>query len=497
MIQDPNFIGKPIHHSKQLLIADLKTKCGQLSNSIMFARFPGSQPVSLLQKHLQKLKKEDFYVCEKTDGVRYLLMIHKHSHSTTSSGNIFLIDRKYNFIPVRGLKHIFEDKKLLQLVNNSLLDGELVIDEVEVEEGDTDELTQQQQQQQAEGETGVELEGVSRAGKKVRKQAIFLVFDCISIRDTFVGNLNLCDRLKVAQGEFIFPVQTAIRRQLEAGDKSSSQPVEANTLSADTIPFYFGLKQMYRKEDVAFVLERVLPHLNHENDGLIFTQNNLPFVIGTCEGILKWKPKRLNSIDFLLEVEWLYTTEAASEETMKKGKEHIFTFDDEKLASLPLSAAAGSEAPENDWKITYGDIVNQQRMEVESKAEKRVKKCRYAKLSCSQRGTPMTYGYIYLDEPTHEKFYAEHKGKPIVVECCFDDTKPGLLLTDENNSKVDSWTEVRFCKGPGWRILRIRDDKALGNDIRTVKNVIKSISANIEEVDLKQLLGKPIKKFSF
>ena len=51
-----------------------------------------------------------------------------------------------------------------------------------------------------------------------------------------------------------------------------------------------------------YLLTHVVDNLQHENDGLIFTPNNMTYRPGTTYEILKWKPKHLNSIDFILDL---------------------------------------------------------------------------------------------------------------------------------------------------------------------------------------------------
>lgn len=192
---------------KNVAVVHLKKVCKILANDKgEHARFPGSQPISLMSNHLQSLKESSYFVCEKSDGVRYLLLIHDSQRVDTAKyAKVFLVNRKFEFVPIKGLDILFESengKKYLEYMNNTLLDGELVIDEIQLEDGTH------------------------------KKQAMFLVFDAINIRRKFVGDLDLFDRLRVAQAEGVSKFQELM----------AALPEEARI----NMPFFFTLKQMVR-----------------------------------------------------------------------------------------------------------------------------------------------------------------------------------------------------------------------------------------------------------
>jgi mRNA capping enzyme, catalytic domain/mRNA capping enzyme, C-terminal domain len=70
-------------------------------------RFPGPQPVSIERRHFPLLKRQPYLVCEKTDGVRHLLV--------SFEGGVFLVNRAFHAEPVK-----------IRVPKDTLLDGELV-----------------------------------------------------------------------------------------------------------------------------------------------------------------------------------------------------------------------------------------------------------------------------------------------------------------------------------------------------------------------------------
>lgn len=60
------------------------------------------------------------------------------------------------------------------------------------------------------------------------------------------------------------------------------------------------MKDFFTPERVRYICNDYIPLLPHGNDGLIFTKNSIPYVSGTNENIVKWKPPEKNTIDFLI-----------------------------------------------------------------------------------------------------------------------------------------------------------------------------------------------------
>lgn len=110
--------------------------------------FPGAQPISIERSHFGILKRADYVVCEKTDGIRHVCACFKFEDKKMC----VLIDRSQNLylLPLRIP------------LGNTLLDGELVKDN----------------------------QGVWH----------FMIYDCLMAENAHVSHLDLFERLKSANG---------------------------------------------------------------------------------------------------------------------------------------------------------------------------------------------------------------------------------------------------------------------------------------------------------
>lgn len=215
-------------------------------------RFPGAQPVSFSKAHLEELKRSDYYVCEKTDGMRYLLWMTEDAGRPIN----YLIDRKNDYYYVDDLFFPHQDSKDYTVAHNhTILDGELVEDH-------------------------------SPDGSR---QIKFYVFDCLILDGQDLMHRPLDKRLGYFQINVFTPYKHFRRAHPEKG-----QPFQ---LSDKANEFSYGLEKMF-KETIPKVKQL------HGNDGLIFTCRDSPYCPGTDPHILKWKPPEENTVDFLLHIDF-------------------------------------------------------------------------------------------------------------------------------------------------------------------------------------------------
>lgn len=211
-------------------------------------RFPGSQPISFASSHLARLEQEDFWVCEKSDGIRVLMFI----YLAGEGHDVFLIDRKnvYRYQQQGFFFPHYEDKT--RPMRDCVLDGELVLDNDPTH------------------------------GQVLR----FLVFDALVIDEQNIMDKTLTSRYGRLEQWFFKPYKVMIKEFPQM---------------ASSAPFQLILKPM----QLAYSLEMVLAHvpkLQHGTDGLIYTAVNSKYIPQTDESILKWKPPHENSVDFKLEL---------------------------------------------------------------------------------------------------------------------------------------------------------------------------------------------------
>ncbi|KAJ2076916.1 Dcp1p-Dcp2p decapping enzyme complex alpha subunit [Coemansia sp. RSA 988] len=230
---------------------ELRRLVGELSRTGR-SSFPGSQPVSFTRTYtLPELLSEDYFVCEKSDGVRVLVLMVVSSNGPQT----YFITRKneyylapYTCFPVPN------NERFDQFHNKTLIDGELVID-------------------------------TESDGRQVRK---LLGFDVLCVAGTSCMERTLESRLGYLNDHIIKPFNRMCRRV--SPDYASNIPIVAE------------MKSFQRSYGVPLLYNEVIPRLKHKSDGLIFTSVSAPYTSGTCQKIIKWKPASENSIDFKLRI---------------------------------------------------------------------------------------------------------------------------------------------------------------------------------------------------
>lgn len=364
-------------------------------------RFPGAQPVSFTKSSLSILESQDFWVCEKSDGQRVLVVI--VLHGAAGRQDVFLVDRKNNYYHQPEVFFPTSDQRFYPKGNpqqkeaawhlaqkegiaykdgwparkDTLLDGELV--------WDTDRTT----------------------GKRRMR---LLLFDALVVDGQNMSQRPLTKRYGRLHSMVYPPLVQYLQQTHHA---------------AAAMPYEIKIKHMDLAYGVPEVLQR-MPHLEHGNDGLIFTCLHSGYTFGTDEKIIKWKPPRENSVDFML-----------------------------RLRFPPDSRVPGGRVPDLKAKPFF--------------------------LLEEYMGTAgyEPFDWLYVsDEQWEEMKRSGVQWDDRVVECVWDLTAGPPLPPSDGDAEGDPKPT------PGWKIHRIRDDKHDGNHSSIVQKILNSIVDGVDEQEV-------------
>lgn len=230
------------------LLTLLRTEVAELLDR-KSPNFPGAQPVSFAARHITELQKQDYFVCEKSDGIRCLMYLTYDVQSESRIQATYLIDRKNDYRYVQGPIFPKSVDNPLDFHVATILDGELVND--------------------------------TQADGSLRMK--YLVFDCLVLDGKSLIHRTLDKRLGYFYEHLDNPLQAFYKKWAE---------------DTAALPFVVERKKMELAYGIEKMFKEILPNLPHGNDGLIFTCKTTPYQFGTDQHILKWKSEEENSIDF-------------------------------------------------------------------------------------------------------------------------------------------------------------------------------------------------------
>ena len=207
--------------------------------------FPGSQPVSMTHNNLNFLHYSDYMVSWKADGARYMMLIAREDE-------IYFVDRDNCVFKVDGIR-FFKRKSPQSHIENTLVDGEMVIDEV-----------------------------------SGQKRARYLIYDIVKFEGVDVGGCDFRRRMECIYNELIKPRDDAVK---DGRIDKTREPFSVRRKD------FWDISATYKLFEPKFTKV-----VGHEIDGLIFQPVPDAYSPGRTDNILKWKPHTHNSIDFRLQV---------------------------------------------------------------------------------------------------------------------------------------------------------------------------------------------------
>ena len=418
--------------------------------------FPGLQVINMDREKLNYFTHfpERFLLCEKSDGVRYLLIQYKN-------GICHLVGRNLQFYEINISERLppsYYPKE--EWTIDYLLDGELILDDVNEEFDDKSKF--------------IKLNGKF---KKIN----FLIFDAVVIKGINIGYLPFRNRLielnklfkeeygiskyvKNCAKSYINKLKDELKTNKSSNNSKSLDfpnpnklekeipkiipgTVTTNYVNNKSITLY--MKDYFNFNDVER-LNEFIKLLPHHNDGLIINVDDYPYYSGQSCEIFKWKPIEMNTIDFEIK----YNKE--------KSKYLLYVTNNEtdgktisNLTPVEILCFESDDEKENFSKI-YNRYEN-----------KLIAECFYD-ANLSNKETAINNYYLSkIKSNTNEK-----------IPMNLDDFP-------NDNIKLD----LQKLKG-GWRFQRLRNDKSSGNYISTYQNIKVCIKENLHMEEILSTIDK-------
>ena len=254
---------------------------------------PGPQPASLTRGELHKIEEGEYWVCEKSDGERTILLLQRDSRQ------VLLVDRKWS---CRRMRHDYA----AVLISLFATHGDTVVD-AELIELDRN-------------ESGGERKESDRDGPLYRITMFdVLCFDGQRTADMLFGGRWGANNVSDGSGRMdviVDRIHKPYQQHMQAARRTPDGPaVPESTLTKLDAHFELNVKEFVAKHNVERILSRIThapstnPHFtqhtythgsrSNSNDGLIFTPDTADYYCRTIP-LLKWKWPDLNTVDFLV-----------------------------------------------------------------------------------------------------------------------------------------------------------------------------------------------------
>ena len=228
-------------------------------------KFIGAHPISLDRTNMINLTLNKYLLCEKTDGVRYFLII-------LNNGKVYLHGR--------NLKKNAEDQYKNEL--------QFFLANIKIPINFIDTNSELRIKYLFDGELVLDTYGTNI-------QIKFLIFDTLLFDYGEVVNYYYKQRLECSRKFLSF---YKMSKRLLKADRS----INNNLLPYDNSSFLIkiSLKDFFEIEDCGFLLHEYLKGLPHKQDGLVLTKIDSAYKPGRNADILKWKEASQQTIDFLM-----------------------------------------------------------------------------------------------------------------------------------------------------------------------------------------------------